>query len=284
MKRPDICPCCYSKEIFEHLYEQKFSENTHNEYVQMRLNFMRENWYKCDIPTVSWLLCRSCGFIFFSPRPSDVDLVSKYEVLSGSIKLSSVCPPKVPYQEALWRKADPLGIHFKRARDLFEVTNQLLPPQANILDYGGAAGTLMEHFLLVGHNCGVIDYSVHSPLPGVQYFGSEIDNVSRELRFDMIVVSHVLEHLADPVSIIKNLIQHLKPDGFIYVEVPCEILGGPRPPELVTHTNYFSRTSLLACLSSAGARVQHCLYSPYHSYDGVKRLAIRSISTRGNIG
>lgn len=40
--------------------------------------------------------------------------------------------------------------------------------------------------------------------------------------FDGIVASHVIEHLKDPISFVKECIRVCKPGGFVYVEAPSE--------------------------------------------------------------
>tara|TARA_B110000459_G_scaffold89542_1_gene100194 strand:+ start:1302 stop:2228 length:927 start_codon:yes stop_codon:yes gene_type:complete len=39
--------------------------------------------------------------------------------------------------------------------------------------------------------------------------------------FDIIIISHVLEHVSNPVKFLKPIITYLKKDGFMYIEVPC---------------------------------------------------------------
>tara|TARA_B100001059_G_scaffold178892_1_gene179499 strand:+ start:6088 stop:7014 length:927 start_codon:yes stop_codon:yes gene_type:complete len=39
--------------------------------------------------------------------------------------------------------------------------------------------------------------------------------------FDIIIISHVLEHVAHPIKFLEPIINCLKKEGFIYIEVPC---------------------------------------------------------------
>ena len=55
----------------------------------------------------------------------------------------------------------------------------------------------------------------------------QVSNV--EDRFDLILISEVLEHLEDPVPPLQNLRGMLKPDGLIFVQVP---VNSPAPDHL----------------------------------------------------
>lgn len=48
-----------------------------------------------------------------------------------------------------------------------------------------------------------------------------INKLAKEKPFDIVVMSHVLEHLLNPIEIIKALLGLLNTNGFIVIEVPC---------------------------------------------------------------
>tara|TARA_R100001086_G_scaffold180230_1_gene100024 strand:+ start:1367 stop:2233 length:867 start_codon:yes stop_codon:yes gene_type:complete len=49
---------------------------------------------------------------------------------------------------------------------------------------------------------------------------SNLSELKETDKFDTIFLFHVLEHIADPISLINSLIQHLEKDGNIIIEVP----------------------------------------------------------------
>jgi len=110
----------------------------------------------------------------------------------------------------------------------------------------------MSGFLVRGWHCWVVDYTPRT-VPGIARLGETLDDVDPSQRFDLIVCSHVLEHVADPVGTIKKLRCFLAERGVLYVEVPMEIWR--RPPiheEPVTHVNFFTLESLRFGLENAG--------------------------------
>ncbi len=40
-------------------------------------------------------------------------------------------------------------------------------------------------------------------------------------KYDLIIISHVLEHVSDPTEFLKPLIKQLKKGGHLFIEVPC---------------------------------------------------------------
>lgn len=83
--------------------------------------------------------------------------------------------------------------------------------------------------------------------------------------FDIVVLSNILEHLHDPVSVLKNCHKHLKKDGFMVVAVPniaywnirLELLMGRFAYQKwgildPGHLRFFTRQSFLAAIKKAG--------------------------------
>jgi SAM-dependent methyltransferase len=131
-----------------------------------------------------------------------------------------------------------------RAERIFEICNKFKNAgKLNILDYGGASGNILIPFLNQGHNCHLIDYA-QNILPGIKKIGNDINNFKSDRKYDLIICSHVLEHVADIPFLMEKLRELLSPDGIIYAEVPREIWGGLRIDiDPVTHINFFTLNS-----------------------------------------
>jgi SAM-dependent methyltransferase len=93
--------------------------------------------------------------------------------------------------------------------------------------------------------------------------------------FDLIVLSHVLEHILHPVAFLSILTSRLERNGFLAIEVP-NITNPQSSLELChmngAHLSYFSPNSLRQALARAGLEVV--------VLDEVER-GIRTISTVG---
>ena len=86
----------------------------------------------------------------------------------------------------------------------------------------------------------------------IGFFEEWAENV-RE-RFDLIVLTHILEHLYDPVRVLTKSRELLRKGGQILIEVPVLEEPDSWPPGYFTleHLNYFACDTLILCLSQAG--------------------------------
>jgi SAM-dependent methyltransferase len=71
-----------------------------------------------------------------------------------------------------------------------------------------------------------IDYDPPESVPsGVTFARCNLDNDSIPFpddSFDLVVASHVIEHLANPIRLFMELVRVTRPGGTIYVEAPSE--------------------------------------------------------------
>jgi SAM-dependent methyltransferase len=85
-------------------------------------------------------------------------------------------------------------------------------------------------------------------------------------RFDLIVMSHVFEHLLDPGRILNLIRTSLAPSGVLYIEIPnIPVESLLRYPDHMwvpradnPHITFFSMRTLRKLLESAGFELQFC--------------------------
>ena len=82
--------------------------------------------------------------------------------------------------------------------------------------------------------------------------------------FDLVILNHTLEHMDNPVQVLKKVHRILKKDGLVYVDVPnfgslsSKILGKHWPylvPE--EHKHQFTKKALVQILEKSGFKVIH---------------------------
>lgn len=210
--------------------------NVLSPYNRLRREVLFHVWFKeQDEVQLESVFCSKCGFGCYKPRPEDEDIARKYEYLR---RYESDPGGQTGHGEYS-RKLDG-----KRARRIYDKCQAYLSSQqADILDYGGGNGKLMRPFKENRHRCYLIDYN-DNPLPGILKLGSDIDDYRGQTKFDVIVCSHVLEHVSGVSKLVNRLRDLLKPDGIIYAEVPQEIWSGLKMDlDPVTHINFFTENS-----------------------------------------
>jgi 2-polyprenyl-3-methyl-5-hydroxy-6-metoxy-1,4-benzoquinol methylase len=104
----------------------------------------------------------------------------------------------------------------------------------NLVDIGASAGKLLEKFEINGNI-----FAVESDQAMIEYMAknSKIKIIDNNLlfdsvnlnKFDMITMSHVFEHINNPIEYLYKLHQILSNNGYVFLEVPNE------PAHLVAH-------------------------------------------------
>lgn len=158
-----------------------------------------------------------------------------------------------------------------------------LDPNSNVLDVGCGAGWKLDKIKEFGCNTYGVDISQDATQVAHQkghnvIFG-EIDDIPwPEKFFDGILISHVIEHLPDPVGTIKKVFLLLKKDGLLLVETPNQkgILAtifkqdywqvdAPR------HFQLFNKNNLKFLLENNGFHIKQIKFESY-LYGGVNSI------------
>jgi SAM-dependent methyltransferase len=192
------------------------------------------------------LLCRECGFVTVSPRPSEEDIDAKYRFLQreeGDIG-----------GQAHSGKAKRLDE--RRAERIYRsVVRHTGTKALQVLDFGGGNGKLLVSFQRRGHTCHLVDYSLE-PLPGVEKIGDTLEDLPDGAAYDLILCSHVIEHLGDPRKTVRKLAACLQQGGILYGEVPIDVWGGVDIRyDPVTHVNFFTPHSFELLFETIGLGV-----------------------------
>ena len=45
--------------------------------------------------------------------------------------------------------------------------------------------------------------------------------INSNLKFDVVIISHVLEHVSNPIEFLKLMTLKLREGGVLYIDVPC---------------------------------------------------------------
>jgi SAM-dependent methyltransferase len=151
-----------------------------------------------------------------------------------------------------------------RFRQIVDLVSAHVPPDRGIADIGCATGGLLAEFKRRGYqNLTGFDPSIDCAetarrLYEIEVKPSTIKNL-REItdRFDVVILTGVLEHLADVDSSLESLNPLLKPGGQIYFEVPDassydQWFSAPFQFFSMEHVNFFSPKSLSNLLARHG--------------------------------
>lgn len=154
-------------------------------------------------------------------------------------------------------RADILGRHLQQ--------ECALPEQGRLLDIGCGNGNILRSFAAQypGWQLAGVDGSGRwrdtlLAIPGVTQFHASLEALG-EQQFDLIIMSHVLEHIPDPVTYLRRLRQYLAPGGMLFIAVP-DIRQNPIDLFVLDHCTHFDEVTLSQVFAAAGCAV-HSLRS-----------------------
>ena len=164
--------------------------------------------------------------------------------------------------------------------------------EIRILDWGGGDGyissvysSMLQAITGLPVDFSIFDYSDWEDA-GLNRAGKEF--LGQKGEFHIVLLSHVLEHTHDPVTVVKEALEFLAAGGLVICEVPNEthniiraILGTKFG--LNYHVAHFSSRSLYRTLEQAGLANIHTTYQYESSYRGDEMSAIAGVAQKGTI-
>lgn len=202
-------------------------------------------------PTVgrlTYVRCRSCGLVFMEPMPSQRWYDGRYaaQYWEGQAKRDD-------RSDETSRR---LRKEHLRAIAYAEIARAAgLPSEGTLLEIGcgtgGAAATLAESlgWSAVGVEPDVASRAIASTI-GVMVDATDLDGfVALGRTFDLILLSHVLEHVVDPDRFLTQVLRLLGPDGVLLIEVPN---GMTNESLHLFHPYLFTRRALTILLGRHG--------------------------------
>ena len=169
--------------------------------------------------------------------------------------------------DAMPSNFDEAGIGRAYADDFLRFVALSAPSIAGcrVLEIGSGNGYLLSRVAQLGATVLGVEPGAHGQM-GAEKYGVPIIHgyfPSPEIsgRFSLIFLSSVLEHLSDPVALLRSLSSYLTPDGKVILSVPDEspyIELGDVSTLFHEHWSYFDQTTLKHTIALAGYDLHAC--------------------------
>lgn len=167
-----------------------------------------------------------------------------------------------------------------RIEHKYNMISKILKPAGKdtcrLLDIGCGEGWMLQYFLHRSWDVLGLDYSEygcsnHNPsclgyLRTGDIFSTISSLISESQKFDVICLDNVLEHVLDPLLLLKKCKKLIKKHGIIIIEVPNDFsdiqqyllenhyVSEPYWVSAPDHISYFNRQSLIAICERAGLK------------------------------
>ncbi|HYR93816.1 MAG TPA: class I SAM-dependent methyltransferase [Methylomirabilota bacterium] len=191
--------------------------------------------------------CRRCGFARTDPIPASLDR----------------------YYADRYRRFSPLAAWVLRRLYLRRVDGWLsrLPARGRVLEIGSGTGWMLGAFrargwAAIGSERSVASAAVSRHASGAAMFVGDLSAVRPGATCDLIVMFHVLEHLADPQQVLSEAAARLGPGGTLVLGVPNIASWQARAAgrhwlhlDVPRHLVHFTPDALERALRASGFRV-----------------------------
>lgn len=153
-------------------------------------------------------------------------------------------------------------------RKRFVIINKFVNKKGKVLDIGSSIGIMLDIFKEDGWETWGVDpseSSIEAKKRGHKIIRNYFEKTDLpENFFDLVILNHTLEHLENPLGILKKVYSILKKGGIVLVDVPnfgglsSKILKS-KWPFLVPneHINQFTKESLARIMKEAGFKILH---------------------------
>ena len=213
----------------------------------------------CKIPVLgsrrsylSPVICKSCGLVFINPMYTYAEDLLEWP---SARKMHRPVRSERSIESAYRREA-------AKARLCMGLLGQVVAPGEDVLDVGMGDGSLLK--LLQDHGARPVGNDLDCEgsrfveerfgIPTVTGAFEEADFSGHE--FDVVVSSHMIEHVFEPVDVLVRMRGLLRPGGRVFLETPNILRPkvGPRRLFSRAHKYYFSPRTLSLALHKAGFR------------------------------
>lgn len=192
------CPICQSVDVKPVKSElNKFKPDVHED-----VYIFTDTW-------VQLLRCNKCSFAFCKEIPSSQNFFSKrYDIRFD---------PKAEVENNFKDKIN---------QDVINTVSKTYNKKGKFLDIGSFAGNLLVQAKKKGFDCYGVEANVTMAKYtkenlGLNIFCGEVANIEfNNLKFDVITLIDVLEHLFEPKKIMQRCSEILEKDGIVYIKVP----------------------------------------------------------------
>jgi len=205
--------------------------------------FKKIRWHLLSLKLVR---CKSCSLVRQAPRLTQkgLDLYYRFLYRSGTSALQA---------QELFERGQRRGAY------ILDFIQSCYPIDQNktIVDVGCGYGGVLDHFRTVSKRVAGVDVDAaacqFARKKRLDVRQGGVDAIDQD-QVDILICSHVLEHVPDPVRFLSIVAGKLSAPGQIFIEVP-----GIENPSVIennlgvqpTHLTYFTRKTLIACCEKA---------------------------------
>ena len=228
-----------------------------------------------DCESFSFVRCISCGLVQRSPQPLKEEIISRYSSVYGKDYLTYELSNEESFLRLQQLALNDAGFKkigkklFLRAGASCAEHKRCEEDKPSILDIGCATGALPAFLRGQGWRVTGVeispsaDYAVKERALDVRKIPLEENNFPGE-SFNVILASHLIEHLNNPMAFLSETRRVLKNNGYIFISTPnisgfqAKLFGSRWRSAIFDHLYLFSKSTLSMMIKNAGFKIEIC--------------------------
>ena len=201
------------------------------------------------------VFCKKCDLYFALPAPQSYSLDNYYNAVEG-VSIGSPNSGKLNISFANILAKSRLQYIYINLEDEFNKNN------LNVLEVGSGYGHLAKYFVnkynINKYYIVESDTRCHKELKKIsKYVFKNLDDINDTGSIDILILSHILEHLSDPINFLKRIENKFK-IKYIFIDVPCEDYLYKEIDE--PHLYFYNTNSLKKLSDICGYKVKNLQY------------------------
>ena len=219
---------------------------------------------------IGFYKCLDCNIEYASPRLIETELLKLYE---GDDWKDLSKYNDWTYQN--WK--DSKGPHYYLVKENIKLVKKFLNKVSSVLDVGCDIGLTVKsleenRYYSEGVEISSVGAKIAKEKTGIKVHNMELGSYKSEVEFDGVLLLDVLEHLYNPIKVLKECASHMKIGGYIFIHVPHHggistrfkrflhkkgLKKGYKHFGFPAHIYAFDRRSLKAILTKSGFETVH---------------------------
>jgi SAM-dependent methyltransferase len=206
----------------------------------------------------AYVRCKRCGLAQINPQPEQAEVARRYREGSGAEYLSYELE-----NEAAFLHLQELALQDAGFEELEAAIKRSNAARPRVLDIGCATGALLEKLRDRLWLCTGVEISPAAEYARVKR-GLDVRSAGLEenrfpgASFDLVLASHLIEHLNDPAAFVREVARVLAPGGYFLVTTPniagfqARLFRSRWRSAIFDHLYLFSAKTLAALLRQSG--------------------------------
>ena len=184
--------------------------------------------------------CKSCGFV----QCATTDVTSYYEQLKDEEYIES---------------SDQRALQFEK---LLKTVDPYIRKRGNLLDIGAGSGIFLREAMKHGFSVTGIEPSEYlvnkAKMDELNIICGTFPDDCPEQKYDVVFLTDVIEHIVDPLSMLRRIHDYLAENGRVIITTPdvssimARLLGKHWWHYRVAHVGYYNRETLQRIMERAG--------------------------------